>query len=517
MSGALRLGDQDYRNLARGASVSFVGRMANSGLAAGTQILLARFLGRQEFGLFAIGWTVIKLGSLLGAVGLHHGVIRFGARHWPGAMPDIRQVVRVSMIWTLSLSLFLGAALFLAADPIAVLIFDDPALSGVMRIVAFALPFAAALKVGAAGTRISQKTKYTAISEDILRPTLSFAAVLGLLIIGLRASNALLAVGVSYAVSFLLVAYYLRRLFWRGDAGDPSAPSGEFQRALIAFSLPTFLAGFSTTLINRSDRLFLAYFLEPADVGVFQAASQGAVIFTMILSAFNAIFSPMIAELHGKGEHRRLNELYKVTTKWGFYLAIPVYLVFVVLAGEIMTFVFGPGYAGGAAVFAILSTAQLLSVATGAVGFMLLMTGNQKRWLAISGAMVVTHVVANLLLIPSFGIEGAALATAIGVGGLFLIGLTAVRRSLRLWPYDRRYWKGVLAALVALLALLGLEPYLASARWLMIAEASLLCAAVFFASLVLLKLEQEDRAILKIVWRGTQAMLAGRPEGDRAA
>ena len=493
--------EQDLHILASGASISFVGRMINAATVAILQIFLARWLGEALFGLYAVGWTVIKIGSLIGTIGLHQGVIRFGARYWPNRLGEVRRVLRTSLMGSGVLSVLLALGLFLGAESIATALFRNPSLTPVLRIVAFAIPFAALLRVGGAATRISQKMKYGALAEDISRPTSNLLFVLVLSIVGLSLSNTLIATVISFAIGLLVVGYFILQLF--GGKADQSEPPNRdpILPSLLIFSIPAFLAGLSGVLILRADRLFLAFFLGPADVGVYQAASQSAVVFAMIIGAFNAIFAPMIADLYHRHQHERLNELFKMSTKWGLYLSLPVFLVFAVYAEDILRVVFGPAYVRGASAFTILSFSQVINVATGAVGSILLMTGRQNQWLIIAGTMVGVNFLSNVLLIPRFGIEGAATATAITMIGLLIPGLAYVRHSLKLWPYDRRYWKGGIAALVTLIPLLVMSGILVAPGLVLILLVAVLAAGTFASSLLLLGLESEDRELLRIIQR----------------
>ena len=113
----------------------------------------------------------------------------------------------------------------------------------------------------------------------------------------------------------------------------------------MAFSLPTSLAGIFTILTLRVDRILVGRFLQASEVGVYQAATQAAMLSAVVLGAFNAIFSPMIARLYHGGQSKRLRELYKISTKWGLYVSLPLFLVIVVAPQEVMSSVFGEAYA----------------------------------------------------------------------------------------------------------------------------------------------------------------------------
>jgi O-antigen/teichoic acid export membrane protein len=207
----------------------------------------------------------------------------------------------------------------------------------------------------------------------------------------------------------------------------------------------------------------------------------------------------MIANLYQLGEMDRLNELYKISTKWGIYLSIPVFLFICFTSQEIMVGLFGIEYIAGALPLVILIIGQMINVSTGAVGFILIMTGYERLWLIISVFSFALNVALNVMLVPQLGLIGAAIATAIAIGTLYLSGLFAVRRLIGLWPYDTRYKKGLFAAASAMIALILLRLFGIENVWLSIFINALTSVLVFVAVFWRLGLDSEDREFLTLL------------------
>jgi len=92
---------------------------------------------------------------------------------------------------------------------------------------------------------------------------------------------------------------------------------------------------------------------------------------------------------------------------------VPVTLVFVLFGERFLALAFGPGYAGGHTTLAILALGQLVNAGMGSVGVLLNMTGHERDTLRGVAIAAVANVVLGLVLIPLFGLEGAATATAV--------------------------------------------------------------------------------------------------------
>ncbi len=488
----------DVANLAKGAGITLFGRISGRGTHILGQVALARLLGPETFGLYAIGWTILRIAALVAPLGLEHGVIRYGSQQWHKDPSGLKGVLWQSLGVALLSGLLFGGGLYVAAPWLAQVVFQKPGLLWAIRGFGIALIPATTLRVAAAATRISQRMQYSALAEEFTPP----AAHLLLLVIivyflGWGLLGAVAAGVLSFALGLLLALYFIRGLFQEIFATRAKFVFGTAE--LLSFSLPASLAGIFTVLITWITRLMVGYFLPASEVGIYQAASQAAMLFAIILSAFNAIFTPMIASLYHDGYLQRLNELFKVSTKWGLYVSLPLVLVLTVAPKEVLTAVFGWQYQNGAFPMTILVAGQLINVGTGAVGFLLIMTGYQNRWLLLSAGLLIISVALNILLIPRWGLLGAALGTAGSVGGLFTLGLLQVRRSLGFWPYDRRYLKGALATALSLCALILFRGVISSASPLALCGLTITSLVVFGITLILLGLDAEDRLLARLL------------------
>jgi O-antigen/teichoic acid export membrane protein len=434
--------------LAGGASLVLLGRVAGRALHLVAQVVIARLLGASTFGLFAIGWALLQITGILAPLGLEHAVVRFGSRF---RRSDPGRFGR-TIFQSVAISMFLGAAIgvivYLSAPRLATGAFGKPDLTTALMWFAPAIALYPALRVAAAATRVSQRMAWSVLAEDLLRP----AIFLGLVLLfvarwGRGLEGAVAATGLSIAAALAVAVAAIYRLWPQVFRLNRLSPQGV--RELLSFSVPASLAGLFVLLNNWVAQLIIGVLFPAADVGRYQAASQLSLVFAIILSAFNTALAPMIADLHGRGERRLLERVFRAATRWGLYFCAPVFLVFLIASRDVMAAVYGPDFARGWPVLLVLTIGQIINVATGAVGILLIMTGRQRTWSVIAFAMLVLDAVLILLLSRPFGLVGAAAAVAVSTAGMFALGLFWVRRKLRLWPYDRRYLDGLLAAAIA--------------------------------------------------------------------
>ena len=487
---------RDVNKLAAGAGLALGGRMLGRGLLLGVDVALARLLGPVQYGIYVIGWTISRLVQLLSPLGLNSGVIRFGARYWRRDDARFKGVLRFCLLVSGLLALGFGSAFFLLAPWLANQVFHKPELAVTFRWFACGFPMAAIVTVSAAATRITHRVKYGVLTEDLSQPAIALLMIFAL-VWGLKQgiSGALIAYLVSFAVAMLIGITFVVRLF--PITVSRHVVANYPGRALIAFSVPASLTNVLGVMILWVNRLFVGYYRPAGDVGIYQAASQVPVTVALVVGAVAAIFSPMTADFAHRGQMGQVHEIYKIATKWTLYASLPPLLLMCLAPREVITALFGASYGAGATVLQILALGQLFNAASGCVGTLLVMTGHQKVTSALYAIMFAVNIGLSLLFIPRWGVSGAAWATTCTAAGIFLPALAIAWLRLKMLPYDRRYWKLLLATLLASAAMLvpmpGLHPF---PRLLL---SGIFATAIFGTTIFLSGLDEEDRHFVTLL------------------
>ena len=488
----------DITKLATGISVSLVGRVAARGLAILGHIMLARLLGPRQFGLYAIGWTVLILSGAIVPFGLHNGVIHFISRHQQSDPTGLKSILLQALGLVLLSGTLIGGGLYFAAPWIAEHVFQEADLILVLRWIALALPLSAGFIVASATIQASQRMKFSAYGEVTLSAANLFLIVLLVSLLGWELFGAVVAIVVSFAIAFGLALYYAKYLF--PEAFSAPRQWGSLSRELIIFSLPTAFIGTVDLLSIQADRLFIGYYRSTTEVGIYYSASQSVMLFSLIVSVFNTVVAPMIASLYAKREMGQLEELFRISTKWGLYLTLPIFLVICFAPEEIILVLFGSKYASGRLILVILAIGQLINIGTGPLDLLLIMTGHQRHCFMIAISMLIVNVALNCLLIPLIGLTGAALATTGTTILHFLAGLIQTKLSLGLWPYDRRYLKVILATLIVAIVLFLLRIIVVNfwSPFLTLLLIGTVSISMFVIVLLMLGLNDEDKECLSL-------------------
>jgi O-antigen/teichoic acid export membrane protein len=487
---------EDVGIFAKGASVSLIGSIAARAFAMATQVLMARFLGASDFGLYAIGWTLIRVFESVNTLGLATGVIYFGADYQRNDPSRLKGVVRQSISLALLTGVVIGAALFLLAPILAEYSFRKPDATPVIRVFAFAFPPYAVAFVGDGMTRLSQRMQYSAYCN---MGAMGFAligfCILFMLGWGLR--GAVVATVGGIAVGALMSMYFIKGLFPAVFAKE--TPSEWPGREILAFSIPVALGGFAVSLLAFTDRLFVASFCSSTETGIYQAAAQLPIMLAIIFGAFDNIFSPMVADLHARRESRRLAELYRVCAKWRIYASVPFLMIMLFAPAELIHFVYGKAYTEGALPLAILSVGQLSGVVVGNSQTMLTLTGRQRTVVAITLVTLVLGLGLNFVLVPRYGLVGAASAAGLAAIVLNVSTAGAVIWQAPISPFDLRYAKSLGAVLFTCMVLhiLGHLAFRTAVIKLFIVGG--VGMAAFTGCVIASGLDAEDREVLNMI------------------
>ena len=487
----------DVRNLAAGAGIALSGRAIGRATRLATDVVLAHTLGPASFGLYAIGWTITRLATLVSPMGLDAGVIRFGSESWRVDSARVKSTVRQSLLYSSLSGLWWGGVLYALAPWLGARVFHQPRLISVFHWFALAFPLITSLRVASAATRISQRMKFSVYAEEIVQPGLALFLVLAFGLVGWKLGGALAAITFSFGVSLVVALGYVNQLFPEA-LSVARAVSVNAGKELFLFSLPAAASLVLGMLLVWVDRLFVGYYRTAAEAGIYHAASQLSIALAAILSSFSLMITPMAAHLYHQGKLQRLEELFRVSTKWSLYLSIPPFLLMCFVPQEIMAALFGRAFAAGGGILPILGAGQLINSGTGAASALLIMSGNQNKIATITGIALLGNIAWAVLFVPRWGMLGAAWGTGWAVAGLSVVSLFVTRVFVGVWPYDRRYWKGLLAGGIAGGALLLVRRFPAFSTPYGLALLAGVVFFVFLFALLSFGLDGEDREFINL-------------------
>ncbi|MEZ4515847.1 MAG: oligosaccharide flippase family protein [Chloroflexota bacterium] len=185
--------DTAIDRLATGAGISLVGVGIGRGLDFAKQIAMARLLGPEAFGLYAIGWNFLRIVGILLPLGLHNGVVHFATAQWQKNDGAFKSILVRSVSISFIVSWVITGVLYILSPWITTALFKEPEFLPLFRLFLFMLPFMAALQVAAQASRISQRMQYAIASEEITQASVNLVLFFIFYLIGWQLFGAILA------------------------------------------------------------------------------------------------------------------------------------------------------------------------------------------------------------------------------------------------------------------------------------------------------------------------------------
>jgi len=150
------------------------------------------------------------------------------------------------------------------------------------------------------------------------------------------------------------------------------------------------------------------------NVAHYSIAVKLATVTALALMSVNIVIAPKIAEIYNTNDFNRLNKLIRDAARIIFIVSLPVLLILFIFSGPTLS-LFGEGYVFAKQALWVLLAGQFFSALCGPGAIYLNMTGKQKKLNNILISGLIVNVILNLVLIPIYGIEGAATATLISM------------------------------------------------------------------------------------------------------
>lgn len=440
--------------LFKGGSIAAVGVVVEIGISFLAKIVLARWLGRVEYGAVSLGIMLMAITSLLLLLGLHSGIGRFLPRYDDRA--HRRGILITGFSIVVPLSIVVGGALVVLAPTIATEIFDDPSIGPILRIFGLIIPLAATMKLTVGAVRGMQHAVPKVYIQNLSLPIVRFLGIGVAIAFGLGSIGIAWAYVASYTVAVTAGVYYLWRHTPLFEFGTEYVTS---YRRLLTFSFPLLIMSTMAVVFRDIDIFLLGYFQSTGDVGIYNVVYPIAQLLLVAVTSFGFIFMPVLSELHSEGQVEEMARLYEVVTKWVFMATLPVFLVLVLFPELSLALTFGGEYRAGAPALAILGLGFITHTAAGPNMDLLTSIGRTRLIMYDNILVAAVNLALNFVLIPRYSFVGAAIATAVAYALLNVLYTYQLYRAVGAQPLTPAMVKPAVIAV----ALVGIVYVLAKA------------------------------------------------------
>lgn len=469
-----------------GASITLVMSLLASVIAYITRLVLARYLGPTEYGLFSSVLTFVLFFLFFRDLGLDASLIKHIAEFKAhDQFNKIKTAISGVFLFQFGSSLLFGAIFLLLSSFLADHYFKDPRASTLIILMVVYVVFSISFTI--------LKGIFSGFQKMFLFSSVEFAKNLIVLLsvfLFLKLGLGLYALMAAYIIVgpllFILYAPFACRIshFFSSSITEFKLIS----KKIILFGVPLFATAFAGTIIGYIDTLMLTYFRPLSEVGIYNVVLPTALAVLFVGRAVSSTAFPISSELWSKKDYRRLSAGICLLYKYSFVFFIPVIFTIFAFSKFLITTFVGAEYQAGSLALQILLIGALLFIVAMVNNSIVSAIGRPKIVAKITILAAVVNIIGNLLLIPSLGINGAAITTTISYSLIFFLTSVKVQQYLKIKLPVKDWAKQALAAFFFVFVIFVVKNNLFLSPWLQLFISVAIAASLYLVILFLFKI-----------------------------
>jgi O-antigen/teichoic acid export membrane protein len=484
--------------IARGTGIAVIGITLGLLFSFVVRLVIARYGTPVDYGIFSLTLAILDIAAMLAGLGLYQGATRHIAFfRGKGDVVNARSTISASIKLSAAASIFLSLITFLASETLASKIFHTPELALPLKIFAAGIPFFTLIQVLAAVFRGFDRIEPMVIFQYLM-PNVLFLGFLSLIVAThLPLTIMFYAYLAALVITFCALAIYAA-LRLPQQTGSPTASvTNPITRELLLFSLPLLGATMLGLIVHWTDTLMLGYFRTPSEVGLYNVAQPLAQFISTPLNAMILIYIPIATGLFSRNEMSQLRTTYSISTRWIVFITLPVFLVLFLFPETVLSLFFGAAYIPAATALRILALGFIINNLLGTNGAALIAMGHSKFIMWASLATATLNIALNVLLIPTLGIVGAAIASVASVTLINTIVSVKLYLLCRAQPFSKNLLKPAIVCIVLAFLIQALAHHFLTITWWLLVILFIVYLGIYgLATLFTRSFDRHDIALL---------------------
>jgi O-antigen/teichoic acid export membrane protein len=402
--------EEDQRRLYKVVIPSFIIHFFAGILLAILTFVIPRGLGSRQYGIYAYSYSIIYIIVSLATYGLCILAIRESSsllsKNQKGLWKGLHKW-SVKLILLICVAFAAIVAIFITVSTFYTHLLKETPYTIPLLLALVTVPFYGLMNYYSGALRGQHKVVLSLLPDNIVKPVFFLLTIGTVFVLSgtLDVQKAIFA----NIVAFALAALFSIILFYKTTelkTINPEYDTKSWKKALKSFFLLTVILSIN----SKMDILMLGYLKDSSQVGIYDAADRIAASVMVFLMIMNQVSAASISRLHSLGQKQKLQEMITKTSRWVFIISLPLYAIIILFRKWIMSY-FGVDFIGGETALVIIASGQIINLAYGPVGNFALMTGNQKFNIIFVAINIFINISLNLILTPTMGITGTAIAT----------------------------------------------------------------------------------------------------------
>ena len=397
-----------------------------------SNFLAARLLGPAEYGTFTYLFTCISVFANIAVLGFNSLFIREAAIYkskseWT-RLKGLITITSLAVIVVSVILIILGLLLFQKFDFLSKI--GDVSL---FRVSLIALPFVSLTLLYQSVLQGLQKVIAGQLAEKIIRPFVFIFLITAIYFFDRSTISITIFIWLNVISFGIALAFVTASVYKNVTPLFKTVKASYENKKWLKSTLYFFVSSIIQIINSRIDVLLLGIWKGSRDVGIYNVALRLSDFTTLSLFIVNLVIAPAISNLYHTRQKEKLQILVTSGARIAFLLSLPV-ILFLMIGGKFILSLFGEEFISGYTPMVVIIAAQIINVACGSVGYILMMTRNEKYSFIALLMSFLLNIGLNILLTPYYGMNGTAVAVAVSIVTINGIMLFFVRKKTKIYP-----------------------------------------------------------------------------------
>ena len=434
---------------ARGGFFLISGTVISTVILAISSILIARLLGPELYGQYALALVVPQLLFLFTDLGINQGITKFTSDlQSKGETNRIANIIKHGLLLRATIGIGIFIINYAFADLIASILLQRPDLAFYIQLASISILFQVIFTTATSAFVGLDKTEYQALTTNVLATAKTIISI-ALILIGLSITGAIAGYVISYIVAAVTGIPLLLLMLRKKKKAAKSDGFKTNLKTLFQYGTPLYISVLLTGFLPFFTSVILALFATDTDIGNYKAAINFAALLTVLSGPITTVLLPAFSKLNS-ATSQKINRFFRITNKYTAIIIIPITFLIIIFSNELVQIIYGSTYAS-APLF--LSTYCLLYFLVG-IGYLNLQSlynglGETKTTLKISLISFFALILLSLPLTQAYGVQGIIVAFLLANTMGTLYGAYKARKKFKIEFDSRNILKIYLISLVS--------------------------------------------------------------------
>lgn len=457
--------NDDLKKIAKSSIIVLIAIFLSKAFTYIYRILIARSYGPEIYGVFTLALMLSGWFIAASSLGLNSGLLRYiSVLKVKNKKIEIKNIFWKSIFYCLISTIVSVILLFLMKNTISITWFKEPTLANFLPVFIFSIPLTVFFEIFLSTFVAYEMIGFYSIIHKVLTGFFRVLFISIFIFYGMTYSSISLSYIFSLIIPFILVIFATMRFFpflFKLNLKGVFKKSKLFAE-LFSYSWPLLLYSFIWQIFHWTDSFMIGIFTNATQVGIYNSAIEIAFLLSIAPGLFIQLFFPLVTANYSNNNLEGVKQVSQQVGKWILFINIPIFILFLFFPNSFINLFFGNQFLAASNSLRFISAGMLLLSLSEVSNKLLSMRNKTKNILFCIIVSSLLNIILNWILIPKYGINGAAFATMIS---FFILGLLFMLQAYSFFsiiPIRRKIINLLFSALISSIFLFFLKKLVSS-------------------------------------------------------